>query len=151
MCFVLVPLYARGMPKREIGELLRLWTQKRSKAEHLQSFTQFYTDPVIVNGTPFTLDALVDRALVQQRALSDIEIEILDQIDTDDRTVVAFRHRGKHTGPLATPIGEIAATGKIIDRQVIDVLRYEGSRICQIYVVADELGGLLQLGALALK
>lgn len=142
---------ARAMPKREIADLLRLWTRSLPRAEHVRAFAQFYTDPVVVNGTSFTLDALYDRALVQQRALSDIQIEILDQVDTDERTIVAFRHRGKHTGPLATPLGEVAPTGKVIERQVIDILRYEGTRICQIWVVADELGGLLQLDALTLK
>jgi SnoaL-like polyketide cyclase len=139
------------MPNRDLNAILQLWTRTLPKPEHLRAFAEHYTDPVIVNGTPLSLDAMVDRAQAQQRALSDIEMVMLEQIDTEDRSIIAFRQRGRHTGPLATPLGEVPATGKIIERQVIDILRFEGSRVCHIYVVADELGGLLQLGAVALK
>jgi hypothetical protein len=139
------------MPNRDLNGILQLWTRSLPKAEHVLAFAEHYTDPVVVNGTPLSLDAMVDRAHGQQRALSDIEVDILEQVDTEDRSIIAFRQRGRHTGPLSTPLGEVAATGKIIERQIIDILRFEGSRICQIYVVADELGGLLQLGAVALK
>jgi hypothetical protein len=82
------------MPNRNLDGLLRLWTETLPKSEHVRAFAEHYTDPVIVNGTPFTLDAMVDRAHAQQRALSEMEIQILEQIDTPDRTILAFRHRG---------------------------------------------------------
>lgn len=47
-----------------------------------------------------------------------------------------------------TQLGELAPTGARFDVLSIDVLHVEGGRITAVWVVADDLGRLLQLGAL---
>ena len=132
--------------------LLNLWRSAPADTEAaIRAFAQFYTDPVIVNGTPMALQALVERARAQQRALSEIDFEVLERLDMPGYTVIAFVHRAKHTGPMITPLGEVAATGKPIARKTIDILRFRDDRICEVHVVSDELGGLTQLGVVRLS
>jgi ketosteroid isomerase-like protein len=54
-----------------------------------------------------------------------------------------------HAGPLATPLGTIAATGRTFEVRVIDVLTLTDGRISAVTMVADELSQLRMLGALA--
>ena len=74
-------------------------------------------------------------------------MEILDRVETRDRLVLAFLMRGRHVGPYTTPAGQVEATGRDIAVRTIDVLTVSSGRISAIWVVADELGLLRQLGA----
>jgi predicted ester cyclase len=51
-----------------------------------------------------------------------------------------------HTGPLATPNGEVPATGRTVELPFMATLRAEGDRIGSIRVYFDQLGFLGQLG-----
>ena len=133
-------------------ELIRLWsTPIDSVSRGVEAFGRFYSDPVQVNGIAMSLEALVQRALATQRAYSELGATVLARTDTADTTTVVFRLRGRQTGPLTTPLGEIAPSGKMTERQVIDVLKHQGGRITEVWMVGDELSALLQLGAIALR
>jgi hypothetical protein len=139
---------------RNLQPILELWTQPvpTDDAAAARAFTKLYTDPVRVNGSPISARDMVERARAQQRAFSDLKIEPLQQVDTPEHTAIAFRQTGRHTGPLPTALGEVAPTGRAISRQVIDVLSFgSDGRVHDIYVVGDELGLLVALGAVALK
>jgi hypothetical protein len=58
---------------------------------------------------------------------------------------------GTHTGPLSTPLGTVAPTGRDAAVRTIDVLTVEEGRISDVCVVGDEMGALLGLGVLALR
>jgi SnoaL-like polyketide cyclase len=74
-------------------------------------------------------------------------MQILDIVETQDRVVVAFLMRGRHVGPFASQLGTVAPTGRDIEVRTIDVLVVAGGLITDIWVVADDLGLLRQLGA----
>ena len=61
-----------------------------------------------------------------------------------------FWQRGRHVGPLETPLGEIGATGREVEIRVIDVLTVTGGRISAVQVVPDNLALAMQLGAVQL-
>jgi hypothetical protein len=61
--------------------------------------------------------------------------------------VVAFEMRGRHVGPYASPLGTVAPTGRDIAVHAIDVLTVVDGLVTAIWVVADDLGLLLQLDA----
>lgn len=134
-----------------IERLMRLWTEPLPAEDvALAKFREFYADPVLVNGTPLSAADLIARAAVQQRAFADLSIEIVDLAQTADKLAVAFIQRARHVGPLATPLGEVPATGQRIERQVMDILTLRAGKITEIRVVGDELGLLLRLGAVQL-
>ncbi len=84
------------------------------------------------------------------RALDDVHPEPLRRIDAEGTIVIVFRMHGRHTGPLATPLGEIAPTGRPVEIRTIDVLTVTEGRISEVWVVADELSMLTGLGAVTL-
>jgi ketosteroid isomerase-like protein len=79
--------------------------------------------------------------------LADLRVELIEQVEAPGRVVIAFWQRGRHVGPLSTPLGEIAATGREIEIRVIDVLSITDGRISAVQVVPDNLTLVMQLGA----
>jgi hypothetical protein len=134
-----------------VERLVRLWTEPvGASGEAHAAFRETYTDPVSINGVDVSVAELVERARSFQRAFADLRIELIDQIEAPGRVVVAFWQRGRHVGPLATPLGVIAPTGREVEARVIDVLSLTDDRISAIQVVPDNLGLAMQLGAVQL-
>jgi predicted ester cyclase len=94
---------------------------------------------------------MLARARALHRAYSDLRHELLDVVVAPGRLVVAFLMRGAHTGPLPTPLGTVAPTGREVAIRTIDVLTVVDGRIAAVCVVGDELGTLVRLGAVQLR
>jgi hypothetical protein len=90
---------------------------------------------------------LVARARGLQRAFADLQIEL---IEAPGRVMIVFWQRGRHVGPLETPLGEISPAGREVDVRVIDVLSITEARISAIQIVPDNLELAMQLGAVQL-
>jgi predicted ester cyclase len=134
------------------GRLFAAWIDPPSGDDAaLAAFRSLYTDPVDVNGTPVAAVDLLARARALHRAYSGLRHELLDVVEAPGRLVVAFRMLGTHTGPLSTPLGTVAPTGRPVAIRTIDVLTVVDGRIAAVCVVGDELGNLLGLDALALR
>ena len=135
----------------DIEGLLALWsTEPGSDAEAAAAFGEFYTDPVVVNGTPVSLVDLVARGAALRATLTDLRREILDVCESGDKVAVAFRLTGRQTGVLATAAGPLRPTGREITLRVIDILSLTDGRISSIWMVADELGALAAVDAVRL-
>jgi ketosteroid isomerase-like protein len=131
--------------------LLDLWTRRHpSPTEAADAFRQLYTDPVRVNGAMLTADDLVQRAVSLQDALDDVHREVLEVCDAGSQVAIAFRLSGRHVGPLGTSAGVLAPTGQHLSLRVIDILTLTDGRISAITMVADELGALAPVHAVAL-
>jgi hypothetical protein len=109
------------------------------------AFAQVYADPVVVNGTPMIVAQLADRARSLQQSFDRLSMQILDQIETSDRLVIAFITRERHVGPYPSPLGTIPPTGRQITVRTIDVLRIQDGLVSAITAVADDLSLLTQL------
>ena len=64
--------------------------------------------------------------------------------------MIGFRMHGRHVGPLETPLGVVPATGREVEVRTIDILTVRDDVVTDVFVVADELGRLVQLGAVTL-
>ena len=62
-------------------------------------------------------------------ALPDSKVEITNMFCTQDQAAVEFIGRGTHTGPLSSPQGEIAPTGRKVELRLCDVLRITNGKI----------------------
>ena len=134
-----------------LDRLLELWqapVDERYDPE--AAFREVYADPVSINGAPAPVRSLVERARVLQRTFAGLTTEIVDRVETPDRLVVAFYMRGRHVGPLPTPIGTVAPTGRTVEIRTIDVLTIANGVVTALWVVSDELGMLTQLEAVDL-
>jgi hypothetical protein len=139
-------------PPDLVARLMSLWSTPLpgDDARALAAFAEIYTDPVDVNGTTTALVDLLARGRAVQRAYTGIGHRLLERVDAPGRLVVAFRLLATHTGPLETPLGTIAATGRAVEIRVVDVLTLTGERVSAITMVADELTALHRLGVLTL-
>ena len=133
------------------AQLTRLWTRPfASHSEALAAFGEVYSDPVRINGTNVPLAELVAPARMMQGAFSDLEIEPIEQIESADRVVLVFFQRGRHVGPLKTPLGSVKPSDRTFEIRVIDVLTIKEGRISAIEVIPDQLALMMQLNAVRL-
>jgi hypothetical protein len=117
-------------------------------SQALAAFRAVYINPVDVNGSAFSAVELLARARTLHRAYSDLHHELLDVVTAPDPLVLAFRMLGTHTGPLLTPLGRVAPTGRPTAIRTIDVLTVVDGRVACVLVVADELSNLVALEAI---
>jgi predicted ester cyclase len=135
----------------DVDRLLRLWTEPLPGGPAAEeAFRAVYTDPVTVNGSALSAADLVARARALQQALADAQRQVVSVVEDGDRVAVAFRMGGRQVGPLATSAGPLAPTGRHVELRVVDVLTITGGRISDVWMVADELGALAAVGAVAL-
>ena len=135
----------------DFDALIRLWTRPLPEgAAALAAFARVYAERLQVNGSAMALEALVERARALQAAYTDLSGTLLARADTETQTTIVFRMSGRHVGPLTTPLGILPPTGKIVERQVIDLLVLRDGRIVEVWMTADELGALTSIGALRL-
>lgn len=62
-------------------------------------------------------------------AFPDGRVEVTSLIATDGGVAVEYTGRGTNTGPLASPEGEIPATGRSVEMRFCDVWEFRGSRL----------------------
>jgi predicted ester cyclase len=145
------PLATPEDPRDLVDALLALWRGPLPDGPGAAAaFGRLYADPVTVNGNTLPLADLVTRARSLHAAYDDLGMEVLDVVAAPERVVVAFLMRARHTGPLPTPLGTVAPTGRRVSIRTIDVLTVRQGLIIDITVVADEFGMLAGLGALRL-
>ena len=131
---------------RFVERLFRAWTNVDDLAQLEDRFAELYTDPVRVNGANLMLVDLVARAKSLHAAFSGLRVDVLQVVEGADGLAVAFIMRGRHVGPYETPFGTIQPTGSEVQIRTIDVLTITAGKISAIWMNADELGTLRQLG-----
>ena len=79
-------------------------------------------------------------------AFPDSRVEVSSVVAGDQGVVVEFRGKGKHTGPLASPQGEIPPTGKSVDIPFCDVYEIKAGKITSLRNYFDSATMMKQLG-----
>ena len=129
-----------------LDRLFQVWTDSSGLDELENRLAAFYTDPVQVNGSDLSLADLAARARGLHAAFSDLRSQVLQVVADTDSFAVAFVMHGRHTGPYETPFGIIQPTGADVQIRTIDVLTLTDEKISAVWVNADDLGTLRQLG-----
>ena len=133
-----------------VDRALRLWSEPLPEGDDaMAAFRTVYTDPLDVNGEATALQVVVDRARMLQLALEGTTHHVKEWFEAPGRQAFAFRITGRHVGPLQTPLGEIAATGRevTLDGMDIFVVDDEAVRVTGVWAIADFLDLLMQAGA----
>ena len=79
-------------------------------------------------------------------AFPDSTVEIRTIIATDTGAAVEFVGRGTHDGPLATPMGPIAPTGRPVEFRLCDVWQVQGGKLARTHTYFDVMTILAQIG-----
>jgi predicted ester cyclase len=77
-------------------------------------------------------------------AFPDFRATILDQVEQGDKVVTRKVFHGTHLGPLQG----IPPTGRLVEINVIDIVRVVDGKIVEHWNCVDRLGLLVQVGAL---
>jgi len=95
---------------------------------------------------PGTLDAaaLPEVITAFRTAFPDLNNTIEEQIVEGNVVVTRGTTHGTHQGPL----GDLSATGKTVATPWVVFTRFDGDRIVQDWEVWDELGLMMQIGAI---
>ena len=132
-----------------VDRMLQLWSAPPPEDDvpALSTFREVYADPYSINGEAVPLSAVVGRARMMHAGLADLRHEVLDRIDSGNRTVLVMRQRGRHVGPLPTQLGTWQATGVSLERLIIEVITCQADRLRKVWVTGDDLGRLVQADA----
>jgi ketosteroid isomerase-like protein len=82
------------------------------------------------------------------RGFPDLRHETVDAVESGDRVVVRLRVTMTHTGPFATPQGEVPPTGRTVVLDSADVVTVADGRISSWHTYFDQMSMLGQLGLL---
>ena len=108
-----------------------------------------YADDVEIRAPGTELDGRAAAAAwidVFLRAFPDLHHEVRNVVEADDQVCAEVNFTGTHTGPLASPGGDIAATGEIVSLDYAVVLRFAGEQLQSEHVYFDQAAFLTQLG-----
>lgn len=81
-------------------------------------------------------------------AFPDLRHEVRSTLEVDGGCAAEVAFSGTHTGPLASPQGDIAPTGKPFAFDYVHVSKVDSGRIRSDHIYFDQLGFLGQLGLL---
>lgn len=81
-------------------------------------------------------------------AFPDLRHEVRSVLEVNGGYAAEVRFSGTHTGPLASPGGEIGPTGRPFAFDYVHVSRLAGDQIASDHIYFDQLGFLNQLGLL---
>ncbi len=100
-------------------DLAKKWTDAFNKHDARAVAANYAQDSVAYD--PFYPEPLKGRAAIEKdtadffRAFPDLRAELINIFEKGDRAAGEIKMTGTHTGPMATPMGEVPATGKRIE------------------------------------
>jgi predicted ester cyclase len=133
-------------------------SEVRDLAElHVRSFNerawsrapQIYAPDIAVvepNGALHGIDAFVGMSQGFASAFPDSRMEATIVIASGDHAVIEGSYSGTHTGPLATPQGEVPPTGRMLALPLCIVLEVAAGRITALRAYYDQMTFAAQLG-----
>ena len=98
-------------------------------------------------GLPFAVEGPEGVAKLQEAmmpAFPDMQLPLHDFVAEGDKVLVRLTIHATHTGPF----GDMAATGKRIAVNVLDLFQFKDGVLVEHWAQLDNLGMLKQLGAL---
>ncbi|HVK25830.1 MAG TPA: ester cyclase [Actinokineospora sp.] len=133
-------------------------TEVRDLAElHVRSFNErawhlapelYAPDLAVVqpDGSSQGVDAFLRHAQGMATAFPDSRMEITTIVESDGRAVVEGCYQGTHTGPMATPQGEVPPTGRPLSLPICIVFEAAAGRITSLHPYYDQMTLATQLG-----
>ncbi|GAC1336079.1 MAG: hypothetical protein NVSMB22_28740 [Chloroflexota bacterium] len=83
---------------------------------------------------------------VWKTAYPDGTVEVVSQVAGDDGVTSENVFRGTHTGTLASPFGEVPATGRPFQNRFCEVWRMRDGKIISLHNYSDNMSAMQQLG-----
>jgi steroid delta-isomerase-like uncharacterized protein len=91
-------------------------------------------------------DGVIEFSRMWADAFPDGKVTVERIISSGDTIAVEYTGRGTHTGTLASPMGDIEATGKSVTLQLCDVYELSGGKVRSNRQYFDSASLMTQLG-----
>lgn len=93
------------------------------------------------------IDQFLEVAKQWKAAFPEGDGKVTSAIASGDTAVLEITWSGKHTGPLATPMGDkIPATGKTMSVTAVQIVHASGGKVTEVHHYFDLMTVLAQLG-----
>jgi steroid delta-isomerase-like uncharacterized protein len=129
--------------------VVRRLVEEAQQGRNVQLVDELLADDFIdhtpMGGLPPTREGVKLLFAGLQDAFPDLTVTVEEQIAEGTQVVTRKTFRGTHSAPF---LG-VAASGRSVEFEVIDILKVEGGRITEHRHVIDQLALLRQLGAFA--
>jgi predicted ester cyclase len=122
--------------------LVRRFFEEVWNSQKLNAVDEIFAPTVAVNGQPVTRDAIKQLVATRRTSFPDIRVTVNDQIAEGDKVSTRRTWEATHQGPYRG----ITPTGKRVKWMQISIVRFDGGKIVEDWVVVDEFGLLQQLG-----
>jgi steroid delta-isomerase-like uncharacterized protein len=99
-----------------------------------------------VQGTIPDNDRFKEHLQVFKRAMPDATINGENYFEAGDTVAIEGRFKGTHSGPFASPQGDIPATNKTLDMRFSDFMTIRDGKVASHRVYFDQVDMLGQLG-----
>jgi predicted ester cyclase len=115
---------------------------------------RIYTDDALISGPGVPGFTQRGREVIRAfdsgywRAFPGARVTVLEALCDGEIVLTRNQFTGVHGGPLAGPMGEMPATGKVLDRDYATRLRIVDGRITEFRIFFDRLTVLEDLGLL---
>lgn len=106
----------------------------------------YHYDEVATQRTVDGIDKVLEIWKGWAKAFPDSKATFHDAFASGDMVVVEMSWKGTHTGPLATPQGEVAPTGKKIDLRAVQVQKVKDGKVASTRHYFDMATMMSQLG-----
>lgn len=83
------------------------------------------------------------------RAFPDAHMQLSSTVEDGSRIIAEGAFVGTHTGPLASPNGDIPATGKRLELPFADVFEVDDGKVTKHRVYFDSMTMMAQLGLIS--
>jgi steroid delta-isomerase-like uncharacterized protein len=125
-----------------LREAYEAWNKK-----DLDRVASFSTTDALMTVVPFG-SKLTTREYEENwaRAFPDGKIEVKSIVAQGDLVCAEFTGRGTHTGPFAGPAGEIPPTGRRLELQCVECVRFRNGKITEGRSYFDSASMMAQLG-----
>jgi steroid delta-isomerase-like uncharacterized protein len=121
--------------------MLALWN-----GGDLAAIAEIYApDCVDEDGRPVTPAAVQEEILQLRDAFPDQRFEVERELISDGEVILCLRWHGTHRGVFASPLGEIAPTGRRFSVRGIEIFDVREDRVVRTWMAWDLAGLVAQL------
>jgi len=106
----------------------------------------YHYDEVATHRAVDGIDKVLDVWKGWAKAFPDSKATFHDAFASGDTVVVELTWKGTHTGPLATPSGEVAPTGKSINLRAVQIQEVKNGKVARTRQYFDMATLMSQLG-----
>ncbi len=106
----------------------------------------YHYDEVATHRAVDGIDNVLDVWKGWAKAFPDSKATFHDAFASGDTVVVELTWKGTHTGPLATPSGEVAPTGKSINLRAVQIQEVKDGKVASTRQYFDMATLMSQLG-----